>query len=100
VLAKTYDAPLETFEDGDSMDKFQPELVSPAAVFLAHESCNLTGEVLVSGGGQVMRMAIMQNEGITKDNIAPEDIAENLDRLMDMSDAHEVKSETLRGEEQ
>jgi hypothetical protein len=91
---------LDAFEDSDSMDKFQPEFVSPAAVFLAHESCNLTGEVLVSGGGQVMRMAIVENEGITKDGITPEDIAENLDRLMDLSDAHEVKSETLRGEDQ
>jgi len=98
VLAKTYDAPEEMFTESDTMEKFRPELVSPAAVFLAHESCPLNGEVLISGGGQVMRMIIMENEGITKDALTPEDVAENLDRLMDLSDAHEVKVETLLDE--
>ena len=98
VLAKTYDLPEDMFTESDTMEKFRPELVSPAAVFLAHESCRLNGEILVSGGGQVMRMAIMQTEGITKDDLTPEDVADNLDRLMDLSDAHEVKVETLLDE--
>ena len=67
--------------------KFAPELVSPAAVFLAHESCVLNGEVLISGGGQVMRMAFVGNEGIAKDDMSPEDVAENLGTIMDLSDA-------------
>jgi len=54
--------------------------------------------VLVSGGGQVMRMVIMENEGITKDALTPEDVADNLDRLMDLSDAHVVAVETLLDE--
>jgi NAD(P)-dependent dehydrogenase (short-subunit alcohol dehydrogenase family) len=98
VLAKTYDLPEDVFTGSDTMAQFRPELVSPAAVFLAHESCTLNGEVLVSGGGQVMRMVIMENEGITKDVLTPEDIADNLDRLMDLSDAHEVSVETLLDE--
>ena len=98
VLAKTYDLPEDVFTESDTMAQFRPELVSPAAVFLAHESCTLNGEVLVSGGGQVMRMVIMENEGITKDVLTPEDIADNLDRLMDLSDAHEVAVETLLDE--
>lgn len=98
VLAKTYDLAEDMFTESDTMEKFRPELVSPAAVFLGHESCRLNGEVLVSGGGQVMRMVIMENEGITKDALTPEDVADNLDRLMDLSDAHEVKVETLLDE--
>jgi hypothetical protein len=98
VMAKTYDVPESTF-DGGSMDKFAPEFVSPAAVFLAHESCNLNGEFLISGGGQVMRMAFVCNEGITKEDLTPEDVAENLDTIMDLSDAHEVKIELLTGDE-
>jgi NAD(P)-dependent dehydrogenase (short-subunit alcohol dehydrogenase family) len=98
VLAKTYDLPEEMFTASETMEKFRPELVSPAAVFLAHESCPLNGEVLVSGGGQVMRMVIVENEGITKDDLTPEDVAENLDRLMDLSDATEMKVETLLDE--
>jgi NAD(P)-dependent dehydrogenase (short-subunit alcohol dehydrogenase family) len=98
VLAKTYDLPEDVFTESDTMAQFRPELVSPAAVFLAHESCALNGEVLVSGGGQVMRMVIMENEGITKDALTPEDIADNLDQLMDLSNAHEVAVETLLDE--
>ena len=45
-----------------------------------------------------MRMAVLQNEGFTKEGLTPEDIADNLDRVMDMSDAHEVGIEVLRGE--
>jgi NAD(P)-dependent dehydrogenase (short-subunit alcohol dehydrogenase family) len=98
VLAKTYDVPLEVFTEGDTMDKYRPELVSPAAAFLAHESCELVGEVLVSGGGQVFRLALMANDGITKDALSPEDVADNIDTLMDMSAANEVLVGTLRGE--
>ena len=98
VLAKTYDLSEDMFTESDTMEKFRPELVSPAAVFLVHESCRLNGEVLVSGGGQVMRMVIMENEGIAKDALTPEDVADNLDQLMDMSDAHVVAVETLLDE--
>ena len=61
-----------------------------AAVFLAHESCKLTGEVLVSGGGQVMRLALLENEGITSDELTPEVVAENIDTIMDMSTAQRI----------
>jgi NAD(P)-dependent dehydrogenase (short-subunit alcohol dehydrogenase family) len=97
VLAHTYDVPEESFAGGP-MEQFRPELVSPAAVYLAHESCALNGDFLVAGAGQIMRVAILQNEGFTKDDLTPEDIAENLDRVMDLSDAHEVVVGTLRNE--
>ncbi len=97
VMAKTYDVP-ESVIDGSVMDVFAPELVSPAAAFLAHESCELDGAVLISGGGQVMRMAFVCNEGITKEDMTPEDVAENLNTLMDLSGAQEVIVQTLAGD--
>jgi NAD(P)-dependent dehydrogenase (short-subunit alcohol dehydrogenase family) len=97
VMAKTYDVAEEVFEG--VMDKFAPELVSPAAAFLAHESCPLNGEVLVAGAGQVFRLAVVANDGFTKDDVTPEDIAENIEKVMDLSGAHEIKAETLMGEE-
>jgi NAD(P)-dependent dehydrogenase (short-subunit alcohol dehydrogenase family) len=66
---------------------FPPELVSPAAAFLAHESCQLNGVVLVAGGGQVQRMAIMENPGITVSDLTLEDVASSVDALTDMSGA-------------
>ncbi len=100
VLAKTYDLPENVFIEGGggSIAKFRPELVTPAAAFLAHESCTLNGELLVAGAGQVFRLAVIANDGITRDNLTPEDIVENLEQLMDMSDAHEVGVGTLRSE--
>jgi NAD(P)-dependent dehydrogenase (short-subunit alcohol dehydrogenase family) len=98
VMAHTYDVPVELFDSG-SMDQYAPELVSPAAVYLAHDSCPLNGEILISGGGQVMRMAFVCNEGITNDAMTAEDVAAGLDKIMDLSDGHEVKVETLAGDE-
>ena len=88
VLAKVYDRPKEQFEK--SMAVFPPELASPAAVYLAHESCPLNGALLVCGGGQVIRMAVMQNQGITDAAMSVETIAANLDKVIDMSDARNI----------
>jgi hypothetical protein len=64
-----------------------PVLVSPAAAYLAHESCTLDGEVLIAGGGQVMRLCPIVTAGITKEALSVEDVAENLSAIMDTSDA-------------
>jgi hypothetical protein len=55
--------------------------------------------VLIAGGGQVMRMALVVNEGITADAMTPELVAERLAEVMDVSAANAVKVETLMGEE-
>jgi NAD(P)-dependent dehydrogenase (short-subunit alcohol dehydrogenase family) len=87
ILSHVYEAPKDAFE---GTKQFAPELVSPVAVFLAHESCRLNGEVLISGGGQVQRIAIMETGGITSDALTPEVVAENLDQVMDMTDAQRI----------
>jgi NAD(P)-dependent dehydrogenase (short-subunit alcohol dehydrogenase family) len=91
VLAHVYDVPEETF--GEVMDGFAPEFVAPAAAYLAHESCELNGEILVAGGGQVLRMAIMQTRGFTSSTLTLEDLAANLDAVMDMTDATLMEAE-------
>ena len=98
ILGHTMDLPEEVFEKSPTLDTYRPELVSSAAVFLGHESCTLDGETLICGGGQVMRMALIQNEGFTKAGLTPEDIAENIDAAMDMSNAHILQIEVQRGQ--
>lgn len=98
VMAKTYDIPEEMFP-ADAMDKYKPELVSPAMAYLAHESCEFNGEVLVSGGGEVMRVAFVVNTGISADDMSPETVAANIATLRDLSTAQEVKVETLTGDD-
>jgi NAD(P)-dependent dehydrogenase (short-subunit alcohol dehydrogenase family) len=64
-----------------------PELCAPAAAFLAHESCALTGEVLQVGMGGVARLAVVHAEGINKQPLTAEDIADNLETIMDVDGA-------------
>jgi hypothetical protein len=86
VLAHVYDSPPDAF--GASMPQYAAEFVSPAAVYLAHESCTLAGELLIAGGGQVMRLALSETAGITVDDLTPEVVAERIDEILDMSSAH------------
>ena len=75
----------------DVMDQINasmpPEMCAPAAAFLAHESCPLNGEVLQIGMGGVSRIAVVNTPGISKSPLTAEDIAENLDAIMDVSEA-------------
>jgi NAD(P)-dependent dehydrogenase (short-subunit alcohol dehydrogenase family) len=87
-MAHVYSRPAESFAKLSTI--FPPELASPAAVYLAHESCPLNGVMLCCGGGQVLRMAIMQNDGFTSENMTMEVIAANIDEIVDMRDAANV----------
>jgi NAD(P)-dependent dehydrogenase (short-subunit alcohol dehydrogenase family) len=72
-----------------------PELCAPAAVFLAHDSCALNGEVLQIGMGGVARLAVVHTQGISKDSLTAEDIAANLDSILDVTDARVTESTSL-----
>lgn len=67
-----------------------PELVAPAAAFLAHESCKLNGELLAAGGGVVQRITVHTSPGLQSEKLSPEYIAENLETLLDTSGASVV----------
>ena len=84
VVAFTHDVDVELVRG--TMDALRPELVAPAMAYLAHESCRLSGEVLVAGAGQVMRLAVVESQGITEDDLTPEAVAEGLDRILDLTD--------------
>ena len=88
VMSHVYGRPPESFAKNTEL--FPPELATPAVIYLAHESCPLNGAILCCGGGQVLRMAIMQNQGYTSENLTAEEIAANVDQIMDMSAAKNV----------
>jgi hypothetical protein len=46
--------------------------------------------LLVSGGGQVMRMAIMENQGYRTENVTVESISANIGQIIDMNDCTHV----------
>ena len=77
--------------DERSMDQINasmpPDLCAPAAAFLAHESCALNGEVLQAGMGGVSRIAVVVGQGIWRSPMTAEDIADNIDTIMNVDDA-------------
>jgi NAD(P)-dependent dehydrogenase (short-subunit alcohol dehydrogenase family) len=67
--------------------RMNPDLVSPAAAYLAHESCTVNGEVLVAGGGEVFRLTPVVTMGISRESLTVEDVAEQIDTIMSTDDA-------------
>jgi NAD(P)-dependent dehydrogenase (short-subunit alcohol dehydrogenase family) len=96
IMSHVYSRPPESFSKLGEV--FPPELASPGAVYLAHESCPLNGVMLCCGGGQILRMAIMQNDGFTSEAMTMEVIAAHLDEIIDMSDAANVGVGAREGE--
>jgi NAD(P)-dependent dehydrogenase (short-subunit alcohol dehydrogenase family) len=74
--AHTRMTPADVPEDMRQM--MPPELVAPAMAYLAHESCELNGRILVAGLGGVNSLFIAHNAGIHKPDITLEDVAENI----------------------
>ena len=64
-----------------------PDMCAPAAAYLAHESCSLNGEVLQAGMGSVARIAVVFSPGIWRSPMTAEDLAENIDTIMNVGDA-------------
>jgi hypothetical protein len=67
--------------------RMNPDLVAPAAAYLAHESCTVNGEVLVAGGGDVFRLTPVVTLGISQESLTIEDVADQLDVIMSTDDA-------------
>jgi len=84
--------------DCDYIQGFYYAHPAPSATADVIACYGLTGEVLVSGGGQVLRIAIMETEGITSENITPEMVADNIDKIMDMTNAQLINAGVLLAE--
>lgn len=63
-----------------------PELVAPVVGWLAHESCSVTGEMLVSIAGRVARAFIAESKGVYQPDWSIEDVGSRIDAIMDSSD--------------
>jgi len=42
----------------------EPELVAPAVAWMAHENCDVSGEMITAGGGRVARVFIAETKGV------------------------------------
>jgi NAD(P)-dependent dehydrogenase (short-subunit alcohol dehydrogenase family) len=62
-----------------------PELVAPVVGWLAHESCSITGELLISMGGRVARALIAETEGVYQPSWSIDTVGERIDAIRDTS---------------
>ena len=69
--------------DTSQYPPMDPELVAPAVGWLAHESCSVTGEMLISVAGRVARAYAAETEGVYRPSWSIEDIAANIQAIRD-----------------
>ena len=62
-----------------------PELVAPVVGWLAHESCSISGEMLISMGGRVARALIAETEGVYQPSWSIDEVAQRIDAIRDTS---------------
>lgn len=63
-----------------------PELVAPTVGWLVHESCSVTGEMLIAIAGRVARVAIMESPGVYRPSWTPEEVAASIGEIRDMGE--------------
>jgi NAD(P)-dependent dehydrogenase (short-subunit alcohol dehydrogenase family) len=67
--------------DTSAYPAMQPELVAPAVGWLAHESCSITGEMLISLAGRVARAYAAESPGVYRASWTIEEVAEHMDKI-------------------
>ena len=58
-----------------------PAMVAPAVAWLAHESCSMTGGMLVSIGGRIARAFVAETPGVCRDSWTIEEVAKHMDAI-------------------
>jgi NAD(P)-dependent dehydrogenase (short-subunit alcohol dehydrogenase family) len=67
--------------DTSAFPPMPPEMVAPAVGWLAHESCSVTGEMLISAAGRVARAYVAESPGIYRSTWSIEQVAEQIDAI-------------------
>jgi NAD(P)-dependent dehydrogenase (short-subunit alcohol dehydrogenase family) len=62
-----------------------PELVAPAVCWLAHESCSVSGEMMIAIAGRVAAAVIAETPGVYQPSWTIEDVGLRLDAIRDDS---------------
>jgi hypothetical protein len=64
-----HSAMTETMMSPELLTQIEPEWVSPFVLWLASDSCSVTGNIYSVGGGRVARVAILEAEGVRFDEV-------------------------------
>ena len=66
---------------GPLADKLGPEFITPVVTYLAHEECEVSGEVYTVGGGHVGRVFLGVTPGYTDAELSAESVRDHLDEI-------------------
>lgn len=77
-------AAVTRMSEGIDTSKFppmEPEMVAPAVAWLCHESCSISGEMLVAMGGRIARAFIAESPGVYHPSWSVEQVANQIDAI-------------------
>lgn len=64
-----------------------PEFVAPAVGWLAHESCTLSGELLIALGGRIARAYLNETKGVWQPSWTMAEVGERMAEISDKADS-------------
>lgn len=67
--------------DTSAYPPMDPELVAPVVGWLSHESCTVTGEMMISMAGRMARAFAAETPGVYRPEWTIEQVAENIDAI-------------------
>lgn len=70
--------------DTSQFPPMEPEMVAPLVGWLCHESCDVTGELLISAAGRIARAWTAESEGLYRPDWTIEDVVANLETIRSM----------------
>lgn len=70
--------------DTSGYPPMEPELVAPVVGWLAHESCSVTGEVLIALAGRVARAVVAESPGAYQPSWTIDEVGERIDEIRDI----------------
>lgn len=72
--------------DTSAYPPMEPELVAPLVGWLAHESCSVTGEVLIALAGRIARAALVESPGVYQPSWTIEDVDARIEAIRDITE--------------
>ena len=96
ILAHVYDAPPDAF--GASMPQYARRVRDAGGGVPGARVLSAQRRAPHAGGGQVMRLALMETTGYTSEVLSPELVAEHIDQILDMEAAQLMTVGVLRSE--
>lgn len=70
--------------DTSGYPPMEPELVAPVVGWLAHESCSVTGEVLIALAGRVARAVVAESPGVYQPSWTAAEVGERIEEIRDV----------------